>query len=98
MKSMEELANAKHEEQNVNEALVYDDIIKKLNEAKENGTPIDEGIFGAIGGAVIGAAIGPKLGAALCRALGVDPKGTFGSLLTSKLLLGSIGASMGWKI
>jgi hypothetical protein len=98
MKSMEELANAKTEEQNVNEALVYDDIIKKLNEAKENGTPIDEGIFGAIGGAVIGAAIGPKLGAALCRALGVDPKGTFGSLLTSKLLLGSIGASMGWKI
>ena len=98
MKSMEELANAKIEEQNVNEALVYDDIIKKLNEAKENGTPIDEGIFGAIGGAVIGAAIGPKLGAALCRALGVDPKGTFGSLLTSKLLLGSIGASMGWKI
>ena len=64
MKSMEELANAKPEEQNVNEALVYDDIIKKLNEAKENGTPIDEGIFGAIGGAVIGAAIGPKLGAA----------------------------------
>ena len=98
MKSMEELAMAKPEEQNVNEALVYDDIIKKLNEAKENGTPIDEGIFGAIGGAVIGAAIGPKLGAALCRALGVDPKGTFGSLLTSKLLLGSIGASMGWKI
>ena len=98
MKSMEELANAKTEEQNVNEALVYDDIIKKLNEAKENGTPIDEGIFGAIGGAILGASIGPKLGAALCRALGVDPKGTFGSLLTSKLVLGSIGANMGWKM
>lgn len=98
MKSMEELANAKIEEQNVNEALVYDDIIKKLNEAKENGTPIDEGIFGAIGGAILGASIGPKLGAALCRALGVDPKGTFGSLLTSKLIMGSIGVSMGWKM
>ena len=98
MKSMEELANAKPEEQSVNEALVYDDIIQKLTEAKENSTPIDEGIFGAIGGAILGASIGPKLGAALCRALGVDPKGTFGSLLTSKLLLGSIGASMGWKI
>ena len=94
MKSMEELAN----EQNVNESLVYDDIIQKLTEAKENGTPIDEGIFGAIGGAILGVTVGPKLGAAICRALGVDPKGTFGSLLTSKLVLGSIGATMGWKI
>ena len=94
MKSMEELAN----ENNINESLVYDDIIQKLTEAKENGTPIDEGIFGAIGGAILGASIGPKLGGALCRALGVDPKGTFGSLLTSKLVLGSIGATMGWRI
>lgn len=94
MKSMEELANA----QNINEALVYDDIIQKLNEAKENGTPIDEGVLGAIGGAILGAAIGPKLGAAICRALGVDPKGTFGSLLTSKLVMGSIGTSMGWRL
>ena len=94
MKSMEELAN----EKNINESLVYDDIIQKLTEAKENGTPIDEGIFGAIGGAILGSTIGPKLGAALCRALGVDPKGTFGSLLTSKLVLGSIGVTMGWKL
>ena len=94
MKSMEELAN----ENNINESLVYDDIIQKLTEAKENGTPIDEGIFGAIGGAILGASIGPKLGGALCRALGVDPKGTFGSLLTSKLVLGSIGTTMGWKM
>lgn len=94
MKSMEELAN----ESQVNESLVYDEIIQKLNEAKDNGTPLDEGLIGAIGGAIIGAAIGPKLGTALCRALGVDQKGTFGSLLTSKLVLGSIGATMGWKI
>lgn len=94
MKSMEELAN----ESQLNESLVYDEIIQKLNEAKDNGTPLDEGLIGAIGGAIIGAAIGPKLGVALCRALGVDQKGTFGSLLTSKLVLGSIGASMGWKI
>ena len=87
-----------YNENNINESLVYDDIIQKLTEAKENGTPIDEGIFGAIGGAILGAAVGPKLGGAICRALGVDPKGTFGSLLTSKLVLGSIGATMGWKI
>jgi hypothetical protein len=92
MKSMEEIANP------INEDLIYEDIIQKLNEAKENGIPIDEGIFGAIGGAVIGAAIGPKLGAAICKALGVDQKGTFGSLLTSKLVMGAIGTSMGWKL
>ena len=76
----------------------YDDIIQKLNEAKENGVPIDEGILGAIGGAILGAAVGPKLGAAICKALGCDPKGAFGSLLTSKLVLGSIGATMGWRM
>ena len=92
MKSMEEIANP------INEDLTYEDIIQKLNEAKEAGTPIDEGILGAIGGAVLGAAIGPKLGAAICKALGVDQKGTFGSLLTSKLVMGAIGTSMGWKI
>lgn len=94
MKSMEELANGFQ----VNESLAYDEIIQKLNEAKENGTPLDEGLIGAIGGAIIGTTIGPKLGGALCKALGVDPKGTFGSLLTSKLVLGSIGLSMGWKM
>lgn len=90
---MEELANLQ-----ITEELTYDSVIQKLTEAKEAGMPIDEGIFGAIGGAILGAAVGPKLGAALCKALGVDPKGTFGSLLTSKLVLGSIGATMGWKI
>ena len=92
MKSMEEIANP------INEDLTYDDIIQKLNEAKENNVPLDEGIFGAIGGAVLGATVGPKLGAAICKALGVDPKGTFGSLVTSKLVMGAIGTSMGWKM
>lgn len=89
---MEEIANP------INEDLTYDDIIQKLNEAKENNIPLDEGILGAIGGAVLGASFGPKLGAAICKALGCDPKGTFGSLLTSKLVMGSIGGAMGWKI
>ena len=94
MKSMEELAN----ESQLNESLVYDEIIQKLNEAKENGTPIDEGIFGAIGGAIIGSALGPKLGGAICKALGVDPRGSFGSLLTSRLVMGAICTTMGWKM
>ena len=82
----------------ITEELSYDDVIKKLQEAKEAGTPIDEGILGAIGGAILGAAWGPKLGNAICSGLGIDPKGALGSLITSRLVLGSIGAKMGWKL
>lgn len=94
MKSLKEVA----EEQQITEELTYDSIIEKLQEAKENNVPLDEGIFGAIGGAILGASVGPKLGGALCKALGVDPRGAFGSLLTSKLVMGSIGLTMGWKM
>jgi len=82
----------------ITEELTYDDMIQKLQEAKEAGTPIDEGILGAIGGAILGASFGPKLGNAICSALGVDPKGTFGSILTSRLVLAAIGGKMGWKL
>jgi len=92
MKSMTDIANQ------INEDLTYDNIIEKLMEAKENDVPIEEGILGAIGGAILGASFGPKLGAAICKALGVDQKGAFGSLLTSRLVMGAIGTSMGWKI
>ncbi len=94
MKNLEEIANDKP----ITEELTYDLIIEKLNEAKENGTPIDEGVFGAIGGAILGSALGPKLGGAICKALGVDPKGSFGSLLTSRLVMGAICTTMGWKM
>ena len=80
------------------EDLSYDDIIQKLQEAKENDIPIEEGILGAIAGAIGGAAFGPKLGNAICSALGIDPKGTFGSLITSRLVMTAIGAKMGWKL
>jgi hypothetical protein len=94
MKSMKEIA----EEGVITEELAYDEIIESLKEAKENNIPLDEGIIGAIGGAILGTSFGPKLGGALCKALGVDPKGTFGSLLTSRLVMGAIGTSMGWKL
>jgi len=82
----------------ITEELTYDDIIQKLQEAKEAGTPIDEGIFGAIGGAILGASFGPKLGNAICSALGIDPKGTFGSLITSRLVLAAICGKIGMKL
>ena len=82
----------------ITEELTYDDVIKKLQEAKEAGTPIDEGILGAISGAILGASFGPKLGNAICSALGIDPKGTLGSLMTSRLVLGAICGKIGMKL
>ena len=93
MKTIKEIA-----EQPIIEELTYDDIIQKLQEAKENNIPIDEGVIGAITGGILGATIGPKLMLAICKALGVDPKGSFGSLLTSKLVMGAVGTSMGWRL
>lgn len=94
MKSIEELVN----EGQINESLIYDEIIQKLNEAKENNIPVNEGIIGAIAGGMVGATVGPKLMQAICKALGVDVKGLFGSLLTSKLVMGSVGTAMGWRL
>ena len=82
----------------ITEDLSYDDIILKLQEAKENNVPIEEGVLGAIAGFVGGAAFGPKLGNAICKALGIDPKGTLGSLMTSRLVTTAIGTTLGWKI
>jgi len=101
MKSITEKINEQEVIENpiqIKEDLSYDDIIQKLQEAKENNLPIEEGILGAIGGVVLGTSFGPKLGGAICKALGVDPKGTLGSLITSKLVMGSIGGVMGWKL
>ena len=110
MKTIEEIIN--NEETQVNESLLYDEMIQKLQEAKENNIPIDEGkillndndipidegILGAVAGGILGTTVGPKLMQAVCKALGVDVKGSFGSLLTSKLVMGAVGTSMGWRL
>ena len=93
MKSMEEVAGS----YNINESAAYDDIIHRLTEAKENGVPVDEGVFGAIAGGLIGAAIGPKVMKTVCKVLGVDERGQFGSLMTSRMMTTALGAAMGWK-
>ncbi len=95
MKNLEEFVN--QENTTITEELTYDDVIAKLQEAKENGTPIEEGILGAVVGGITGATIGPKIMKALCKALGVSENGPFGSLLTSRLVLSAVGATVGWK-
>ena len=79
------------------ESAQYDDVITRLNEAKEQGMPIEEGIIGALVGGVAGVTLAPSLMKAVCKVLGVDTKGRFGSLLTSRLVLGAVCAELGWK-
>ena len=94
MKTIQEIANETNVQ--ISESSMYDDMIAKLTEAKENGTPIDEGLFGAIFGGLTGAVAGPALGKSLCKALSIDEKG-IGNLLTSRLFLTALGGYMGWK-
>ena len=94
MKTIEEVVNANNP---ITEDLTYDDIIAKLQEAKNNNVPIEEGLLGAVIGGITGATIGPKVMKAICKALGVDEKGPFGSLLTSRLILTAVGTTVGWK-
>ena len=94
MKTMTELANSTP----INEDLVlYDDVIQKLQEAKENNVAIEEGIFGAIFGGIAGAAAGPAVMKAIAKVLGIDEKGSLYALMTSKLTITALGAYMGWK-
>lgn len=94
MKTMTELVNSTP----INEDLVlYNDVIQKLQEAKENNVAIEEGIFGAIFGGIAGAAAGPAVMKAIAKVLGIDEKGSLYALMTSKLTLTALGAYMGWK-
>lgn len=98
MKTIEDIINVDIDNTTqINEGAMYDDVIAKLTEAKENGMPIDEGLFGAIFGGLTGAVAGPAIGRALCKALGLDEKGMLGNLLTSRLFLTALGGYMGWK-
>ena len=96
MKTIEEIANTSVNTP-INESEVYEEMIAKLIEAKENGMPIDEGLFGAIFGGLTGAIAGPAIGRAICKTLGLDEKGMLGNLLTSRLFLTALGGYMGWK-
>lgn len=96
MKSMEEIAS----NDILNESLdvQYDRIIEALNDAKENKLPIDEGILGALVGGSSGFVFGPKVMTAICSALGIDPRGALGSLMTSRLIMTAVAGKIGAKL
>ena len=80
----------------VEDAQIYDDVIKRLQEAKENKVPVNEGILTGLLGGLAGVTVGPAVMKAVCNALGVSLEGHLGKLLTSKLVLGAVGAKIGW--
>lgn len=91
MKTMEEI------DRMITEQGSYDEIIRKLTEAKESNLPLEEGLLGALTGGLIGATLGPKVMKTICKILGIDERGQFGSLLTSRMMTTALGAAMGWK-
>lgn len=91
MKSMEEIVNIQEDK------LAYDKLIERLQEAKENNEPIDEGLFKAITGVVAGATVGPSIMKGVCKVLGISENGTLGNLMTSKLVISALAGYLGWK-
>lgn len=76
----------------INEAEnAYNIILEKI----ENGEEIEEGFLGGLIGGAAGALVGPAIGMAICRALGIQEKGTLGKLLTSRLVTTAIGIALG---
>lgn len=95
MKSIEDIANNMDNIQ-INESQLYDELIKNLQEAKNNEVLLHEGILTGLLGGAIGATVGPTIMKAVCNALGIDIKGPLGSLMTSRLILTTVGAKVGW--
>ena len=96
MKSMEDIVK----ETEITEDLdaQYDKMIEALQKAKEDKTPIDEGLLGAIVGGAAGLTFGPRIMNAICSVLGIDPKGSLGSLMTSRVVMTAVAAKIGSRI
>ena len=79
------------------DSIAYDQLIERLQEAKENNEPIDEGLFKAITGVVACATIGPYIMKGVCKVLGINETGALGNLMTSRLIIASLAGYLGWK-
>lgn len=76
----------------------YDRVIEALQKAKEEKTPIDEGLLGAIVGGAAGLTFGPRIMNAICEVLGINPRGSLGSLMTSRVVMTAIAGKIGARV
>jgi len=81
-------------EQIIEAEKAYTILVEKLKKGEE----IDEGLLSGIIGGATGALLGTTIMKAVCSALGIDPNGSLGSLLTSRLVLAAIGAKIGYNV
>lgn len=69
----------------------YNVLVEKLQKGEE----VDEGLLGSIVGVAGGALLGPSIMKAITKALGIQENSPLYNLLTSKLILASIGYVLG---
>jgi hypothetical protein len=98
MKTIEEIIDNNEKEITEDLDVQYDRIIESLQKAKEEKLPIDEGILGSIVGGAAGLVFGPKIMLAVCSALGIDPRGSLGSLMTSRLIMTAVAGKIGARV
>lgn len=84
-------------DQPINEAKVYDDMIAGLQKAKEEGKPLDEGLFTGLFAGAAAFTVGPSIMKAVCNTLGIDLKGPLGGLMTSRLILTAMATKLGFR-
>ena len=94
MKSMQDIVDSVD---TVSESKGYDEVIKLLQEAKEQEVPLDEGIGKALLGAAAGVTVGPTIMKGVCKVLGISETGALGNLMTSRLILTALAGYLGYK-
>lgn len=91
----DDMRNAMHSSDSIENVARESAICMKECNAGDDSA-VDEGLFKAVLGGAAGMTVAPAIMKALCQVLGVDPKGQFGSILTSRLVLTALCAKMGW--
>lgn len=80
----------------------YEALLESLSNSgddkKELGNVLEESLLGGIAGGIAGSVLAPSIMKAICKILGIAENGTLGQLLTSRLVLGALGAQLGMKM
>ena len=82
----------------IEEEQLVQSLLESVESSKTPGQAIEEGILGGIVGGIAGATLAPAIMKTICKILGIQENGTLGQLLTSKLVLGAMGAQLGLKV
>lgn len=82
----------------IEEQLLVKSLLESAKSSKTPGQALEEGLLGGIVGGIAGATLAPAIMKSICKILGIQENGTLGQLLTSKLVLGAMGAQLGLKM